>query len=697
MSKTQLSPLAKGLVGDIKNCVVTNTTKAQVIGESSLTTYEMIAGRYNSSMSTIEGLGARALMSFSPPEEIQALVNNIHAAEEVHRTFIGNPIDAEKGRLSAAKTEAALKGYALPVSKGGPYDEITLSRPLTDEEREMAFAAAKEALLTVANKNIPSAEYGQKVQEEYSKILRINHPELPPEKLTLLEEYASKGTVKKQGQALPEPEKEQIKEAAQETLAEFRRIFSNHKDKMLSTEPNIILEENAQKFLIQSVEKNFKSQGYTIDPTTKRELEEFTKRKIETLDPHLVNSDAVKELSEKFTAELSKSPRFIVLEALKKLEKENGYTISEAQAQKIVNKLTPALAELDPEYLKKNFEAISGEIQRELVAKSTVTASVLGGIYIREGNLDKIAHKLSDTHLDKSDKMQIDKIEESLRTYDLKDSQIAEKLTELEVEKAKAVRYNVNKLSDQDLAQMRKENPVQFDKTVLGRDNPVKEPKEAIIDKIISEAIDNLKKENRVSLTPEREKYLKDKFTQELSPALSKLDPEYLQTNSKKISSDLQKELYENKSSGYRFGMAFSVSTESLATISDGITAKNQKESDALEVSTIRSALMTLHPTNTEFEGRLTNLAVEKAKATKFKASAITGEDLLAMRKENPARFDKVVLGVEKERTPIDLAKDIGAKVNKAKQEEALSHPSTPRPSSPSLSKRSSISSSMSI
>ena len=30
MSKTQLSPLAKGLVGDIKNCVVTNTTKSQV-------------------------------------------------------------------------------------------------------------------------------------------------------------------------------------------------------------------------------------------------------------------------------------------------------------------------------------------------------------------------------------------------------------------------------------------------------------------------------------------------------------------------------------------------------------------------------------------------------------------------------------------------------------------------------------------
>lgn len=473
---------------------------------------------------------------------------------------------------------------------------------------------------------------------------------------------------------------------------------------MLSAGPNIILQENTQKILGQAVENNFKNQGYTIDPITKKELEDFTKRKIESLNPRDVNSDAVKGLAENFAAELSTSPRFIVLRSIKKLEKENGYTISEDQAKRIVNKLSPALAELDPEYLKKNFEAISGEIQKEVVAKSTVTASILGGIYIRERNLDKIAHKLSDTHLDKSDKMQIDKIETNLRVHALKDSQIAEKLTELEVEKAKSVRYDVNKLSDQDLAQMRKGNPVQFDNIVLGRDNPVKEPKAAIIDKIISEAIDNLKKENGVSLTPEREKYLKNKFTKELSPALSKLDPEYLQTHSKTISSDIQKELYENKSTGYRFGMAFSVSTENLAIISGGITAKNQQRSNEFEVSAIRSALMTLHPTNTEFEGRLTNLAVEKAKETKFKASVITSEDLLAMRKENPARFDTVVLGVGKEKTPtgkaqtpIDVAKGMGAKIEENREKEALSRRSTSVQSPPSVTRRSSTSSSISM
>lgn len=421
-----------------------------------------------------------------------------------------------------------------------------------------------------------------------------------------------------------------------------------------------------------------------------------------TLDKRKLTAENIEAFTTAVNADIEKIPaQNIILNAITALEKENGYTISKSQTQRIVNKLTPALVELGPEYLKQYSEVISGQIQKEVVAKSMVTASALGGIYIREGNLDKIANNLSDTHLDRSDKMQIEKIEGSLRSQALKDSQIAEKLTELEVEKAKASRYDVNKLSDHDLAKMRKENPVQFDKIVLGRDNPTKEKSKAtIIDGIINDAIGKLKEENGVKLTPEREDYLKKKFTKELSPSLSKLDPEYLQTHSKTISSDIQKELYENKSTGYRFGMAFSVSTESLSFISGGITAKHQQRSNELEVSTIRTALTTSYPSNTEFEGRLTNLAVEKAKATKFKAAAITSEDLLAMRKENPARFDKVVLGVGKEKTPtgkaqtpIDVAKGMGAKIEENREKEALSRRSTSLQPRPSVGRQSSSSS----
>lgn len=469
--------------------------------------------------------------------------------------------------------------------------------------------------------------------------------------------------------------------------------------------PGIVMSPGVTHYLMA----NGNAVDKVIGPVVSARVAEFFGEKgadgATTLDKRKLTAENIEAFTTAVNADIEKIPaQNIILNAITALEKENDYTISKSQAQKIVDKLTPALVELGPEYLKQYSEVISKQIQKEVVAKSMVTASALGGIYIREKNLDKIANNLSDTHLDKSDKMQIEKIEGSLRSQALKDSQIAEKLTELEVEKAKASKYNVNKLSDRDLAQMRKENPVQFDKIVLGRDNPVQEPKTAIIDKIINDAIDKLKKENRVSLTEEREKYLKDKFTKELSPALSKLDPEYLQTHSKTISSDIQKELYENKSTGYRFGMAFSVSTENLAIISDGITAKNQQRSNELEVSTIRTALTTSYPSNTEFEKRLTALAVEKAKETKFKASVITSEDLLAMRKENPARFDTVVLGVGKEKTPtgkaqtpIDVAKGIGAKIEENREKEALSRRSTSVQSPPSVTRRSSTSSSISM
>ena len=677
MAKEQFSVLGKGLITDIENCIKTNTTKAGIIEDTALTEHSAIAGRYSSSMSTIEGLGARALMSFLPPEEIQNLVNAIHKAENAHRNFISNDSDAQKSRLSAAKTEAALKGYALPVSKGGPYDEITLSTPFTDEEREIAFSVAKKSLLALSDKNIPSSEYVQKFQEEYSKILREDHPDLNPDKIALLEEYVSKGVVKKQGQNLPELEKEQIREAALKTREEFSKIFSSHKDKMLNAEPDVIIEENLQKVLSVAIERKLTSLGYAaIDSETRQELEQRTKEKIKLLGVKSADPDGVDKLAANFVEELSnESPRLIVLKSLKSIENDRGTKISESQAQKIVDKLSPALAQLDSEYLKKYSSVISGDIQKEILAKRTVTANIFGGVHIRESNLDKIADKLLDRHLDESDKYQIKIINDKL--FGMKDSEVAAKLTDLGVEKAKASKYDVSLISDQDLAQMRKENPVQFDKVVFGKDNPVKNPKE-VIDSVIDKAVDKLKTENGVKLSPEKEAYLRVKFKKELTPALSKLDPEYLKEQTDIISSNIQKDLYKNKSIGYSFGQEFSVATENLGKISENITANYQQSSNQFEVDKVKTLLIDAKKTNAQFEQSLTDLAVEKAKGVVFKPKDLNPENLLEMRKENPARFDKVVLGVGKEKAPIVASKRLSA-VEQAKEISThISHPKPP-------------------
>ncbi|MFK7968164.1 MAG: hypothetical protein AB8B68_03270 [Rickettsiaceae bacterium] len=483
----------------------------------------------------------------------------------------------------------------------------------------------------MSNKNIPSAEYVQNLQQEYSEIIKRDHPTLAPDRLALLEEYAAKGTVKKQGQALPEVEQVQIKEAALETRKEFSKIFSSHKDKMLTAGPNVILEENLQNAITDFVAKNLQKEGYVIDPVTKKELDQLTKEKIKLLDIKSVNADNLQALGGDFLEELSKeSPRLLVLKTLKTIEKDNGTNISESQAQKIVDKLSPALAKLDSEYLKQNSSIISGEIQKEVLAKSTVTSNMLGGVYIRESNLDKVANKLSEMHFNKSDSYQISLIEGNLYSRGLKDSEISAKLTDLGVEKAKALKYDVNSIPDQDLVQMRKENPVQFDKVVFGQDNPIKNPQE-VINSVIDKTFDKLKKESGVKLSPAKEAHLKEKFTKQLTPSLSKLDPEYLKGQSDIISSNIQKELYKNKSIGYRFGKEFSVSTASLVTVSNSISAENQERSNQFEVKKVQSSLVSLGASNTQFEQRLTDLAVAKAKEVVFSKKDMNAEKLLEM------------------------------------------------------------------
>ncbi len=82
--------------------------------------------------------------------------------------------------------------------------------------------------------------------------------------------------------------------------------------------------------------------------------------------------------------------------------------------------------------------------------------------------------------------------------------------------------------------------------------------------------------------------------------------------------------------------------------------------------------------TNTQLEQSLTDLAVEKAKAVVFTPKDMNTENLLEMRKENPARFDKVVLGVGKEKAPVAVSKELSA-VEQAKEISThISHPKAP-------------------
>jgi hypothetical protein len=415
---------------------------------------------------------------------------------------------------------------------------------------------------------------------------------------------------------------------------------------------------------------------------------------IVTLDKSKLTPENIEVFTKRVNNDLEKLPadeiiaNSIVRDALKKLEKEGDYKISESQSQKIADKLSTALAKLDSEYLKQYASIISADIQKEILAKSTVTANIVGGVYIRESNLDRVADNLLEKRLAASDEYQVSIINDKL--FGMKDSEIATKLSELSLEKANSSNYNMEIMSNQDLARIRKENPAQFDKVVFGKDTVVTNHEE-VIKSVIDQAVDKLKKTNGIKLSPEKEIYLKGKFKKELTPALSKLDPEYLKEQSERISSEIQEELYKNKSIGYSFGQDFSVAKENLVKISDIITTKNQQISNQYEVSKVENLKSEGKQTNTELEQGLKELAVTKAKGAVFKAKDMDAEKLLEMRKQNPAIFDKIVLGVGKKQDPIVTSKEVSIStvLDKAKgissQISSISpeHSNNRQPSSP--------------
>ncbi len=209
--------------------------------------------------------------------------------------------------------------------------------------------------------------------------------------------------------------------------------------------PGIILPKSVTGALITDIT----SISHTVAPIFQEHMKEVFGQKgsdgIVTLDKSKLTTENIEVFTKRLNNDLEKIPtreivaNSIVRDALKKLEKEGDYKISESQSQKIADKLSTALAKLDSEYLKKYSSVISADIQKEILDKSTVTSNIFGGVYIRESNLDRVADNLLEKRLAASDKYQIDIINGK------KDSEIATKLSELSLEKANSSNYNVNK------------------------------------------------------------------------------------------------------------------------------------------------------------------------------------------------------------------------------------------------------------
>jgi len=590
-NKPELSARTAGALQDLNALVGRYNAYTQAIDNGlSLGTFKdaEITSRYHDScLSVIDGLGTQEFRNHLTSEQKVTLVNAINSSSLEVVKLAENQVDKDKLTLIAAKIEASLKGFELPLSLGGPSDELELYA-LEQDHYAQIIDITKKSLLELAGQDVQPEAYAEQIKILINQKAKDIFPEGQLEDVRKIIEQGSK------------PSKQNRFESSElPVLAQTAVQSSNNLIE--------ILEQNKQKAISQD----------------------------------------------------------IIISVIASIE-ASGTKVGPKQTKILIKELTPmlnkSLSDLDPDYVQNNKGIIIAEIEKSIVSKSMTTSNRLGGLYIREAKIAEVLVNLNDNHIDRSDQYRINKIEQGLSTSP--DSVIEAKLSELNIERAANVKHDINKISDQDLVTMRKENPQQFDDIVLNRKNTVSDS-QTIVNEVINEAIQKLEAHNGVKVDKDKIQ----KFKEQLSPALSKLDPEYLKAQSDIISSSLQKDMYKNKSMGSFIGRPFSVTTNNLSAISNKLTNQHKEASHKFETNMVKSSISKLSETNAQLEERLSKLEVTKAREVKYKASAVSSEDLLKMRKENPARFDKIILGVKQAQGKTSSNKDFAKQniIDKAK------------------------------
>ncbi|MDP5020916.1 MAG: hypothetical protein NWP91_04205, partial [Rickettsiaceae bacterium] len=403
-----------------------------------------IASRYHDScLSVIDGLGAQEFRNHLTSEQKVALVNAINSSSAEIVNFTETQVDKNKLTIITAKLEASLKGFELPLSLGGPVDELTLYS-LDKADYSKIINITKQSLLELSGQNIQPEDYAEQIKILINQKAKDVFPEEQLEDVRKIIEQGTKPSKKNRFESSELPVLAQAAVQASNALIE-------------------ILEQNKQNAL----------------------------------------------------------SRDILVSVIESIEAD-GSKVSPKQAKILIKELTPmlnkALSELDPDYVRNNRGVLVAEIEKRILSKSMVTSNRLDGLYIREAKIAEVLVNLNDNHIDRSDQYRINKIEQGLNT--LPDSVIEAKLSELNIEKAANLKQDITNISDQDLVTMRKENPQQFDDIFLNRKNTVSDSQK-VVDEVINEAIHKLEEQNGVKVDKDRAQ----KFKEQLSPALSKLDP----------------------------------------------------------------------------------------------------------------------------------------------------------------------------
>jgi hypothetical protein len=258
MTKDQLSEGAMGKLGDLESLVKRYASYEDNVEKSTLSSHDKLSAKVDSSMSVIEGLGSRLLMTFAPEKEINNLVDALHKGAKASRDLMVDQKDKDKNIVAAAKTEAALKGFVFPLNRGGPLDEID-PHDLSYEEVDIVLKATKEALIKLANKNIPTKEYASRIQEEIIGIIEKEN-QFDKEKIGSFKKFVAEGIKTPQDKNLTPDEVQRLKASANDVCGKFTKIFAKNEENIT----NILVVDKLAKNLDKNSKTTYQEFGKAL-------------------------------------------------------------------------------------------------------------------------------------------------------------------------------------------------------------------------------------------------------------------------------------------------------------------------------------------------------------------------------------------------------------------------------------------------
>jgi hypothetical protein len=178
---------------------------------------------FESALSVVEGLGSK-LIRENAANKVDILVQAIYLNKDQSSKLIDKPQELAKLDLNAAKTEAALKGFTLPLSAGSQLFELD-SKKLERNEILAAVQSVKQTVLEFANKGIAANEYPDTICK--SAIQKLStESNISQEKLNQFKEFIEQGIKVQKPSKLSSQENKLLEEAVSKSVDQITNKFN---------------------------------------------------------------------------------------------------------------------------------------------------------------------------------------------------------------------------------------------------------------------------------------------------------------------------------------------------------------------------------------------------------------------------------------------------------------------------------------